>query len=388
MPGYEFFGEDERRAINEVFDLNGGIPIAHGFDGLRNGVYKVREFEKAFADRMSVNFAQAVSSGTAALKVGLVALGVGPGDEVITQSFTYVATVEAIVDCGATPIIVDIDNTFNMCPKSLTEAITNRTKCIIPVHMMGASCAMDEICAIAERHNLHVLEDTAQGVGCSLNGRSLGTFGSIGAYSFDAGKTMITGEGGMVVSNCENLFIRARGFQDHGHEYSKTMGRGVEKAIGPGFNFRMTEFQGAIGLTQLEKLDKIINMQRHNKHLIKNQISDLPLQFRTLVDSEGDGGDAIIFSLESGDLATLFVKKLNEQGIGTKNLPDAITWHFARYWSHIFDQLNIYQNPNSHWVKSHELLKRSVALPVLSKMDEEQISKVVDAVRNAARDIL
>ena len=164
MPGFEVFGDDELAAIVDLFKQNGGIVFAHGFDAMRKGIYKVREYERAFAARIGIKHAQAVSSGSAALKVALDALGIGPGDEVITQAFTFVATVEAILETGATPIIVDIDATLGMNPAAFEAAITPHTKAVIPVHMMGEPAEMG-------RHSwpvpsagriLLVLEDNAQ----------------------------------------------------------------------------------------------------------------------------------------------------------------------------------------------------------------------------------
>ena len=149
MPGFEVFGKEEREAIAEIFELNGGIIFAHGFDAMRNDVYRVREYEHAFSNTMNAKYGQAVSSGTAAIKVALKALGVGPGDEVITQAYTFVATVEAIFETGATPVIVDIDDTLNMDPVALKLAITPDTRVIIPVHMMGEAADMDAIMIIA-----------------------------------------------------------------------------------------------------------------------------------------------------------------------------------------------------------------------------------------------
>ena len=141
MPGFELIGEEERAAVNELFD-DGGVLFAHAFDGVRNGRFRVREFEEQFADYLGVKYAQAVSSGTAALKVALVALGVKPGDEVITQAFTFVATAEAILDVGAKPIFINIDETLNMDPNELENVITEKTKAIIPVHMLGVAAPL------------------------------------------------------------------------------------------------------------------------------------------------------------------------------------------------------------------------------------------------------
>lgn len=388
MPGFEVIGEEERRAINKLFDLNGGILFAHGFDALRKGVYRVREFESAFAEKMKVPYAQAVSSCTAALKVGLEAMGVGRGDEVIIPCFTFVATIEAVIQTGAKPVIVDIDKTLNMEPSSFESAVTDKTKVVIPVHMMGAPADMDSIKAIADRYNLHILEDNAQGCGGTYKGRFLGTIGHVGAFSFDAGKVIITGEGGMVVTGDENLFVRARACHDHGHEYSATLSRGEEGAICDGFNYRMTELQGAIGLVQLGKLDMIIRRQRENKKKLLDILKGLPFEFRKILDPEGELGDAIVFYLETQDDAIRFVKKMQEKGLGTKNVPDAMRWHFAKHWHHIYNKYGWYKDSwETQWQKSYDILGRAIALPVMVKMPDDRIEEMGKKLLRIAREV-
>ncbi len=388
MPGFEVFGKEEQAAINELFEKNGGILLAHGFDGMRNGIYRVREFENAFAERMGVPHAQAVSSGTAALKVALQALGVQRGDEVITQAFTFVATVEAILEVGATPVIVDIDDTLNMCPKSLEAAITEKTKVIIPVHMMGAPADMDQILEIAKIKKLSVLEDAAQGCGGTYKGQHLGTIGEMGAFSLDAGKTIMTGEGGMVVTSQEEYFIQARGLHDHGHEYSQTLGRADEGALMSGFNYRLTELQGAIGLAQLAKLDMILAQQRANKKKLREALGNLPFEFRRILDKEGELGDTLVFYLDSKEQAQTFYQKMGATGLGTKNLPDAIKWHFAKHWQHMFKKYRFYENSwQTQWQDSANLLERSIALPVMVKMTDERINEIAEKILKISQEL-
>ncbi len=388
MPGYEVFGEEERRAINELFEINGGILFAHGFDSIRKGVYRVREFETAFAARMGAPYAQAVSSGSTALKVALKAMGIKQGDEVITQSFTFIATVEAILEVGAKPVIVDVDDTLNLCPDSFENAITKKTRAVIPVHMMGSPANMDAIMNIARKHNLLVLEDTAQGCGGSYKGQSLGTIGHMGAFSLDAGKTIMTGEGGMIVTSNKDFYIRARAMHDHGHEYNKALSRGQEKAVAVGFNYRMTEIQGAIGLVQLSKLDMILQQQRHNTRKLLGEMEKFPFKFRKNLDSEGDLGDSIVFFLDSKEQNKLFAQKMAEQGLGTKNLPDAINWHFAKHWQHMFKEFGLYENTwPTQWKKSEHLLERAIALPVMVKMADDRIKEIAEKVVQIAEDL-
>ncbi len=389
MPGFEVFGAEERQAINDLFDANGGILFAHGFDALRKGVYKVREFEAAACRRFGVSHAQAVSSGSAALRVALAALGVGRGDEVIIPSFTFVATAEAVIQSGADLVVVDIDETLNMDPQAFRAAITERTKVVIPVHMLGAPADMTSVCEIARRHEIHVLEDAAQGVGGTFGGKPLGTIGDIGCYSFDAGKVIITGEGGMVVTGSKKLFSKARAYHDHGHEYSTTVGRGEEGAIGEGFNYRMTEIHGAIGIVQLGKLDGILAAQRANKAKLKQLLSDggFPFAMRRILD-EGELGDAVVFFLTDRDQTQRFLAGMKREGIGTKNVPDAMRWHFAKHWSHMFTKYGWYRDSfETEWQRSADILERAIALPIMIKMSDERIGEITKKLLRIAAEV-
>jgi len=389
MPGFELFGEEERQAINEIFDNAGGIVFAHGFDAMRNGIYKVREFERGFAAKMGVGYAQAVSSGTAAIKVGLQSLGIGSGDEVITQAFTFVATVEAIKETGAVPVIVDVNETLNMDPDTLRTAITSRTKAIVPVHMMGECAEMDEILAIARENNLLVMEDAAQALGASYHGRLAGTIGDVGAYSTDAGKTLNTGEGGLVVTNDERRFIMARAYHDHGHEYSNVKGRGEEGALCYGFNHRMTEMQGAVGIAQLAKLDLIVRTQRRNKGMLMERLQSLPVAFRKSPDPAGDLADTLVFYLPDRERTAAFVAGIRSNGLGTKNLPDAIGWHFSKHWKHFMNDHPLYSGrTESAWAKSADLLERSIAIPIMVKMDDARIDRIASTLLAISREVL
>ena len=387
MPGFELVGKEEQDAVNEIFSESNGVVFAHGFDVLRNNIFRVRDLEKEVGSKINVKYAQAVSSGSTALKVALRALGVKAGDEVITQSFTFVATVEAILEIGAVPVIVDIDKTLNMCPKSFEDAITDKTKVVIPVHMLGVTAQMDKIVSIAKKNDILILEDSAQGLGGKFDSKYLGTIGDIGTYSFDGGKTVICGEGGLVVTNDESKYITARAYHDHGHEYSTTKGRGVEDALCTGFNYRMSELQAAFGLAQFKKLDYILESQKENQIKLKNAISDIGFEFRTIPDEEGDIGDSIVFYLDTKEQAQSFAEKMGKVGLATKNLPDAIKWHFAKHWQHMFKEYDFYNDGKNHWKKSDEILSRSIALPVMVKMTDEQIKTIATKLLKIAKEI-
>ena len=387
MPGFELVGKEEQEAVNEIFEKSNGVVFAHGFDALRNNIFRVRDLEKELSSKVDVGYAQAVSSGSTALKVALKAMGVKRGDEVITQSFTFVATVEAILELGAIPVIVDIDKTLNMSPQAFKDAITDKTKVVIPVHMLGVTAQMDEIVSIAKENNILILEDTAQGLGGKFEGKALGTIGDAGTYSFDGGKTVICGEGGMVVTNSEDIFITARAYHDHGHEYSTSKGRGIEDALCTGFNYRMSELQAAFGLAQFKKLDYILMKQKENQQKLKNAIADIGFEFRVIPDEEGDIGDSIVFFLDTKEQAEKFVEKMVEVGLGTKNLPDAIKWHFAKHWQHMFREYNFYNDGVNHWQKSDDILSRSIAIPVMVKMTDEQIAEIANKLLKIANEV-
>lgn len=389
MPGYEVFGEEERQAINSLFDANGGVLFAHGFEGIRKGVYKVREFEGAMAEHIGCAYAQAVSSGSSALLVAIKSLGIGDGDEVIIPAFTYVATAEAVLQAGAKLVIVDIDDTYTLDPTAFEAAITPKTRAVIPVHMMGAPADMDRIVKIARGHQLKVIEDSAQAVGGSFHGRRLGTIGDLGCFSFDAGKVLNTGEGGMVLTNSESYFTAARAYHDHGHEYSERVSRGQEGAIGVGFNFRMTELQGCIGLVQLSKLEQIINAQRKNKAALKARLiaSEKTWVFRRILD-EGEIGDSILFRLPDRRVTDEFVLRMKSVGLSTKNVPDAMRWHFAKHWGHMFNRHAMYEKVYlDRWAQSAELLETTIAVPVMVKMDTKKIDDIAEKLITIAGEL-
>ncbi|MDI6732077.1 MAG: DegT/DnrJ/EryC1/StrS family aminotransferase, partial [Candidatus Margulisbacteria bacterium] len=274
MPGFELIGEEEKQAVIEVFD-KGGVLYRYGLNAKRQDIFRVDEFEKKIAEKVGVKHALCVCNGTAALKLALFALGVRDGDEVITQSFTFIATVEAILELGAVPVITEIDASLNMDPVDLEKKITPKTKVIIPVHMAGVPAKMDEIMLIAKKHNLKVLEDSCQALGGSYKGKPLGTIGDAGAYSLDVGKIITTGEGGVLVTNDVDIYQKAREYSDHGHECNPSVPRGEDTRTIWGFNYKVTELHGAVGMAQLKKLDHILKKQRDNKGKIKLGIKDI-----------------------------------------------------------------------------------------------------------------
>src|SRR3989338_3111914 len=336
MPGFELIGEEEKQAVIDVFD-KGGVLYRYGLNAKRQDIFRVDLFEKEIAQKVGAKYALCVCNGTAACKIALIALGVKPGDEVITQSFTFIATVEAILELGAVPVIAEVDASLNMDPVDLEKKITKKTRAVVPVHMAGVAARMREIMAIANKHNLKVFEDSCQAFGGTYLGKHLGTIGNVGAYSMDLGKIITTGEGGIVVTNDERIYLKAREYSDHGHECNPNVPRGEDTRTIWGFNYKATELIGAVGSAQLKKLDYILKKQRENKGKIKQGIKDIKgITFRDLPDVDGDAGDTLIFFVESREEASKFAKALVAKSLGTKNLPDAINWHYAGTWTQIF----------------------------------------------------
>jgi 8-amino-3,8-dideoxy-alpha-D-manno-octulosonate transaminase len=382
VPGFEVIGAEEQAEINDIF-ARGGVLFRHGFDALRNDCYKVREFETAFAAYMKVPHALAVTSGTAALRVALAALDLQPGDEVITQSFTFVATAEAIIEARAVPVCCEVDATLNMDPVDLERRITPQTRAVIAVHMLGTPARLREISAICDRHHLVLIEDAAWGCGGSLDGRALGTWGRMGTYSFDFAKTMTTGEGGMIVFREKRDYERAAAWHDHGHENNPSVPRWEDTRSGSGFNYRMNELQGAVGLAQLKKLDDVVRRQRGNRDALWRAITDLPhVIARDVPAGSHETADALVFETDSAQVARDIRTALVAAGLSTKILPEAVTWHFAGTWSHMPELVAKHGDLSKAFPATSARLSRCVSLPITVKMDESTPAKMRVAIQS------
>lgn len=378
MPGFELIGKEE---INELLDVfNSGAKLS------RHTGCKVKEFEKKVAERTGAKRTLGVSSGTAALFVALKGLGIKTGDEVITQCHTFVATVEAIKEIGAIPVLTEIDKTLNMDPDDLKKRITEKTKAIIPVHMLGAPARMNEIIKIAKENDIPVLEDSAQAPFGKYFDKHLGTIGNAGIFSFDYGKLVTTGEGGMILSNDEDIYLRCKEYSDHGHENNPEFPRGEDTRRMSGFNYNMMELQGALGIAQLGKIDFMLDSLRRNKLRIKESLSEIQeIEFREIVDTKGEICDTLVFFVDNVKNARTIARSLKENNFNTKNLPDAVRWHFADTWNEILGDYEIYRGRNLEdlWKESSEIIRSSIALPIFINMEESLIDDMVDVIKNA-----
>jgi dTDP-4-amino-4,6-dideoxygalactose transaminase len=318
-PGFDLIGEEEIAEVVEV--LRGGHIYRYGTPDNPNFKAKVWQFEEAVARHSQVKHAVAVNSGTAALWVTLMGLGIGPGDEVIVPGFTFVATMAAVIYARAVPILAEVDRTFNLDPADVERKITPRTKALMPVHLLGNLARMDELKAVADRHNLLLIEDCAQAFGTSYKGRPVGSMGDAGAFSFNYVKIITGGDGGMIITDHEDYYKRFFALHDQGHW---PLRRGKEVGQRPllGLDFRMTELQGALLLAQFRRLDYIRSHLHANKRLFKSMIGDLPgLEFRELPDPEGEAATLMTLILPDEEIARRIAADL-----GIKVLADA-GWH-------------------------------------------------------------
>jgi perosamine synthetase len=232
----------------------------------------VTEFEKVFSNFCDTEFAISTSSGTSALHLALLSIGVGKGDEVIVPSFTFISTANAVKFTGATPVFVDSEiETWNINPQEIEKAITEKTKAVIPVHLYGHPAAMDQIKEIAQKNNLIIIEDAAEAHGALYKKKKVGSLGKIGIFSFYGNKTITTGEGGMVVTDDKHLAEKICILRDHGMDPEKRYSHSVL-----GYNYRMTNIQAALGVAQMENIDQIIAQKRSNSLLYSQGLKEIP----------------------------------------------------------------------------------------------------------------
>jgi len=292
-----FIGEEEKKGVLET--LESGM-LAQGS--------RTAQFEERFAELCGVNHAIATSNGTSALYIALLANGVGPGDEVITTPFTFIATINAILLAGAQPVFVDIDDkTFNIDPIKIEEAVTPNCKALLPVHLYGQMCDMDRIRAIAEKHQLAIIEDACQAVMASFKGKRSGSFGT-GTFSFYATKNMMTGEGGMITTDDDQIAKQSRMIRNHGMQK-----RYYHEMFG--FNFRMMDLQAAIGLAQLDRLEAFTARRKTNAAYLNGEIKSV---MTPITRKECDHvWHQYTIRVENGKSRDAAVDALRHAGIGT-----------------------------------------------------------------------
>ncbi len=343
-------GEEEKKAVLEV--LQSGL-LAQG--------KKVAEFEQAFAKFIEVKHAIATSNGTTALHAALLAHDIGPGDEVITTPFTFIATANAIRMCGATPVFVDIDEkTFNINPNLIEAAITSRTKALLPVHLFGQSCEMGQMVEIAQRYHLEIIEDCCQSHGAESQGKKVGSFGT-GCFSFYPTKNMTTGEGGMITTNNPALAAKIRRIINHGSEkkYHHDF---------VGFNYRLTDIAAAIGLAQLQKLSLFTSKRQQHARYLTEKLAGLSSCTLPQVSSSHVFHQYTIRHPQ---------RDLLQQHLHARSIDSAIFYPIPIHKQKAYQQFQHLQLPVAEKVS-----KEVLSLPIHPSLTTEELDNIIQALHN------
>ncbi len=398
MPGFELWSDLERKELNDV--VQSGILMRYGFDGARNGHWKAKELEAAICSFFGSKYAQLTSSGTSALTTAMSVLGIGYGDEVITPSFTFVASFEAILSVGAIPVLVDVDDTLTLDPAAVRRAITPRTKAIMPVHMCGSMADLDALQAICREHNLVLLEDACQSIGATYKGKYLGTIGDAGTFSFDFVKTMTCGEGGVVMTNNEDVYTKSDGFTDHGHDH-KGADRGADLHPFIGYNYRISELHAAVGLAQVKRLPEFLSIQKRNHAALKNELAKISqITFRRVPDPQGDSCSFVSWFLPTEEIARSVVAELRSQSILAGNFYwFDNNWHYIRKWDHLKQSVTlnnlhpdlrarIIAEANKDFSASDAILGRCISTAISMSWTEEQAAAKGAAIASVVQKII
>lgn len=339
----------------------------------------ISAFENAFAEYCGVKHGIAVTNGTVALHLSLVALGVKDGDEVIIPDFTMIATAFAIAYTGAKPVFVDAEKeTWNIDVSKIEEKITEKTKVILPVHIYGHPCEMDEINALAKKYNLFVLEDAAEVHGAEYNNKKCGSLGDISAFSFFANKIATTGEGGMVITNDDELAAKCRYYKNLCFPLG---GNRNYQHDNIGFNYRMSNLHAALGLAQVENLDSYVEARIQNNKLYRNYLEEVPgiifpkdkLYVKNVYWMNGIVIDEIEFGMHKNEL----MSKLREKGIDTR-----------LFFTGMHRQKSLIDygcDPKGDYQVSDWLAENGFYLPSGSNLTEEQIQYISNEIKSFAK---
>jgi 8-amino-3,8-dideoxy-alpha-D-manno-octulosonate transaminase len=398
MPGFEFFGEEERKEVNDVLET--GILMRYGFDGARKGRWKAKELEQAITEVFGCGYAQLTSSGTSALTTAMAALGIGAGDEVIMPSFTFVASFEAVLSVGAIPVLVDVDDTLTLQPAAVRAAITPATRCVMPVHMCGSPADLDALQQICKDHSLILLEDACQSIGAKYKGRSLGTIGDAGAFSFDFVKTITCAEGGVVMTNSKDLYTKCDGYTDHGHDHAG-VDRGADLHPFIGYNYRISELHAAVGLAQIRKLDTFLSIQKKNCALLREQLSQVPeISFRRVPEGGEDSCTFLSWFLPTAEITQAVVDEMKEQGILAGSFYWFINnWHYIRKWDHLKQALTLHaisdeqksalqKLQDASFTASDAVMSRCISTSISLLWTEEQVKEKGQRIAAAVQYVL
>ena len=318
FPGVHRMGEEEEAAVLRVCRSR-SLFRYYGVDPQG----EVNAFEKELCSFLDVKHAVAVTSGTSALHVALSALRIGPGQEVIVPSYSWVAVIAAVVNLGAIPVLAEIDDTFCLDPESVRGCITSRTACIILVHMNGAPGAAMRVASIAREHGIYLVEDCAQCLGGSIEGRKAGTFGDLATFSFQINKNISSGEAGCIVTNDDLLYRRALACHDSGYARDEQNGLLLndEESMGWGRGCRLDELRAAVLRVQLRRLPEVIRSMKHSKDRIRGFLATYEgVEQRRILDDDGDTGGFLLTTFADPELARSVNLRLRQHGIATESV--------------------------------------------------------------------
>ncbi len=364
-PGLHYIGKEEINAVTEV--LQSHEMSRYRFSQSAASSSKTLLFERAMAKYLGTKHCLGMNSCTSALLASLHSLGIGPGDEVLVPSYTFVASIAAVIYAGAIPVLCEIDETLTLDPEDVRHRISEQAKAIISVHMLGASCNMDALKKISDEYDLILIEDVAQAMGASYHGHQLGSFGHAGVFSLNIFKTITAGDGGVLSTNDKAVFERAFAFHDHG---SQPFREGVSDShIMFGLNLRMHEMTGAVALEQLRKLPGILEDLRRRKNLLLDYIGSLPYATkRPIHDPNGECGTVIVWLFDSPEIATSVAEKLNTKPLidsgkhyygNMRELCTPNSWPYGRCPDHLMQRFGSGCMP-----RTDDILSRAVAISV------------------------
>ncbi len=337
------FSPPTAQKLRELIEDEPEVKGPHLFRYYNPQPSKVAAAEAAMRELIGTRHCLAVNSCTSALVASYRALGIGAGDEVLVPAYTFFATAATVASSNAIPVIVDVDDSLTMDPGQIERAITKRTKAIVPVHMRGAPAQMDVILDLARRKGLPVVEDVAQAAGGSFGGRRLGSLGTMGCFSFDYYKIIVSGEGGFVTTDDEWLYTRAQSWHDCAACWrpDRFAQERREGELFCGENYRMSELEGAVALAQIRKTDDLLARYRKAKQQIKDAIEPVPgVSFRRLTDAVGDTGICLVLFLPTADQTRQAIEALQAEGVPAGGIYDSKIrdWHIYHYWEHILDK--------------------------------------------------
>lgn len=394
MPGTELFGSEERKEINDVLET--GMLFRYNNDQQRNGIWKAREFEAEVRKITGAKYAHAVSNGSAAIAIALASAGIGAGDEVICPPFTFIASIEAVLFIGAIPIFAEIDETLCLSAECIRNAITPKTKGVCLVHMCGTMADMDGIMAVVNEHNLILVEDAGQAFGASYKGTSVGLFGKTGSFSFDFFKIATAGEGGIFITNDEDIYKIADAYSDHGHNHVGN-NRGMEQHPVLGFNYRISELHAAVGLAQTRKVPHIREVNRKHKKALTEILSQTEgITFSHLSDPDGDSATFLNFLLPDTETAKRTVDELNKAGIGGFNYWFLNMYHFINQWDHLKTMQTASKLPAQVFgmsqdyttlelPKSQEVIGRLISFGIRCTWTDEEVVTLANNIATCAK---